>query len=355
MDWNHHQVRKRDNCGEKYFVKKKIKKIKSPGTVIGYVCDETTGRYYRRDVPRGTSGLGDSKKTASLEFTTSKEPVYRDHRQTNTSPIPLNRRRVRTPTTSAPLLRGDRLPGIVPIESEKQGKKDKIPDRVQWAKNCPVDWTSRVSASNINLVLWAWSFVAEILATRTGMAPNLETGELEARLQHFCHVLEITMQTSTLADFGGDSWAVARLYDRKVQQKVDSRMFSWVQLAEINHGASMPHELIAATQELAKKPKATGNGKFGDGNGRPGEGYGRSGDGKKKGGGAKEQQGVANRSNYKCPSWNISETRGKCRWELDFAPEKCNRVHECTWCKTKNLTPLDHQRSFCRKRLDDEG
>ena len=74
-------------------------------------------------------------------------------------------------------------------------------------------------------------------------------------MQHFCHVLEITLQTSGQADFSGDSWAVARLYDRKVQQKVDSKMFSWVQLSEMNHGASMPHELIAATQELAKKPR----------------------------------------------------------------------------------------------------
>ena len=71
------------------------------------------------------------------------------------------------------------------------------------------------------------------------------------------------MQSSTQSDFGGDAWAVAKLYDRKVQQKIDNKMYSWVQLAEMSHGASMPHELIAATQELSKKlrvPKKVENG-----------------------------------------------------------------------------------------------
>ena len=82
--------------------------------------------------------------------------------------------------------------------------------------------------------------VAEILATRTGMAPNLETGELEARLQHFCHVLEITMQTSNLSDSCGDSWAVARLYDRKVQQKVDTRRVVGRGISSMKNGLANP-------------------------------------------------------------------------------------------------------------------
>ena len=242
---------------------------------------------------------------------------------------------MRSPTTATSLSTGERLPGIVPLESEKQGRIEaKLPDRVQWAKNCPVDWTNKVTSSNINVVLWAWSFVAELLATRTGMAPNLENEELEGRLQHFCHVLEITLQTSVQSDFGGDSWNVARLYDGKVQQKVDTRMFTWVQLASMNHGASMPHELIAATQELAKKPKRE-DGKVGDGKG--GKGTGRK-----------------EKSTLRCPSWNTSETRGKFKWELDNAPDKCNRVHECCWCKSKSLTSLNHQRYFCKKRLEAE-
>ena len=128
-----------------------------------------------------------------------------------------------------------------------------MPDLVQWARNCPVSWTSKVTADKINSVLWAWAFVSELLATRTGQAPNLEPGELEARLQHFCNVLEITLQSSGQTDFCGDAWNIARLYDQKVQQKVDSNQFSWVELSAMNHGASHPHELMAAHQELASR------------------------------------------------------------------------------------------------------
>ena len=109
---------------------------------------------------------------------------------------------------------------------------------------------------------------------------------------------------------------------------MDSRLFSWVQLAEINHGASLPHELIAATHELAKKvnqPKS-----------KDGEGKGK------------------NKTNLKCPSWNTSETHDKCDWEVANATEQCNRVHECSWCKGRSLRPLNHQRSFCEKRLEEE-
>ena len=331
-------VWKRDNQGEKYFVKRRLQHP-SPDLVSTYVFDESSGRYYKREVTMSGAKRKSAVRDSSSGDKFSTTPSYVDHRQTGSSPVPVMRRGVRTPVPSDRLPLGDRVPGIVPIESDKQGRSDKVPDRIQWAKNCPVNWTNKVNATNINLVLWAWSFVAEILATRTGMSPNLEKGELEARLQHLCHVLEITMQTSNLTEFSGDAWSVARLYDQKVQQKVDSRFFSWVQLAEINHGASLPHELIAATQELARKPRGTGAGKSGE---ERGEGKGKS--------SGKERK----KSTWKCPSWNISETRGKCRFEIENAPEKCNRVHECIWCKTKGLTPLDHQRSFCRRRLAEE-
>jgi hypothetical protein len=60
------------------------------------------------------------------------------------------------------------------------------------------------------------------------------------------------------------------------------------------------------------------------------------------------------RAGWKCPSWNYSETHGKCRFEIENAPEKCNRAQECSYCKAKQLTPVDHQRHFCRKRLAEE-
>ena len=333
---------KRDESGEKYFIQKKTKKSSSP-LVQTYVCDESTGRWYKRTVSH--ADLPSHPTPTSAQYTargvtplgSNKTAFYKDHRYGGSSPVPLVQRGARTPAAPAPLQVGERLPGIVPIHPEKQGRDSKVPDRVQWARNCPVNWTTKVTSANINVVLWAWSSIAEILATRTGMAPNLEQGELEARLQHLCHVLEITLQTSSQVDYGGDSWAVARLYDQKVQQKVDSKMFSWVQLSQMNHGASMPHELIAATQELAKKPKDVERRGAGDG---------------RKGAGGKKDQPV---KPFKCPTWNRSETRHKCTWEVDNAPDKCSGIHECSYCKSKSYPNVHHQRFFCRKRQEEEG
>ena len=340
-------VWKRDSLGEKYFLQKKAKQSKRPEMIETYVCDEETGRWYKRQIPKSDLDRNQgASSTSNRNFQKSTTPSYSDHRRGSPSPVPLVQRGYRTPAATGPAVTGDRIPGIVPIESEKQGRDHKVPDRIQWAKNCPVNWTDKVSPANINVVLWAWSYITEILATRTGMAPNLEHGELEARLEHFCNVLEITLQTSGQADFGGDSWAVGRLYDKKVQQKVDSGMFSWVKLSDMNHGASMPHELIAATQELARKPKVDDRRGAGDGKKGAGDGTGK--------GGKKD----SSTRPFKCPTWNKSvpppTMRGKCTWEVENAHDKCQGIHECSWCKSKSYTPLNHLRHFCQKRLGEE-
>jgi hypothetical protein len=56
-----------------------------------------------------------------------------------------------------------------------------------------------------------------------------------------------------------------------------------------------------------------------------------------------------------CYSWNNSETRGKCKLEVENEGEKCIRIHACSWCKSKNYKPVTHQKQFCRKRIEEEG
>ena len=249
--------------------------------------------------------------------------------------MPKVSRGLRTPAAASSSQSGERLPGFVNGVSEKQGRDSKVPDLVQWARNCPVNWTKKVTSDKINAVLWAWANVSELLATRTGQAPNLEPGELEARLQHLCNVLEITLQSSTQSDFCGDAWSVARLYDQKVQQKVDSHQFSWVQLSAMNHGASLPHELMAAHQELPRKQKSARDITAG----------------------ARGAAEDGSRQKRKCLTWNKSEVRGKCNYEVENAPNKCrySDSHECTFCKTKNYKPVNHQRTFCQKRREEDG
>ena len=85
----------------------------------------------------------------------------------------------------------------------------------------------------------------------------------------------------------------------------------------MHHNATLPHELMAAMQELSSKPKPKGDG------GRvaaAGTGAGDGVDPKFK------------KSRRTCPTWNKSEKRGKCTFEMEHPSLKCRYTHECSWC-----------------------
>ena len=50
----------------------------------------------------------------------------------------------------------------------------------------------------------------------------------------------------------------------------------------------------------------------------------------------------------------FSEVRGKCKWEVEHEGKACNRAYVCSWCKAKDLKPLNHQKRFCRRRAGAE-
>ena len=223
------------------------------------------------------------------------------------------------------------------IQPERHGKESArgLSELVHHARECPVSWTSKITTEKLNPILWSWAYVSQLLATRTGQAPELAEGELEARLQHFLSVLEITLQTTTQADFASDAWKVARLYHVKVQQKVDCGDYSWVQMLQKWGAATSPHELMAARAEIPLTIKQkTAPGGFQNG-------------GKVLGDEEKKKQ--------ICYSWNYCETEGKCKYEVENEGEACVRIHACSWCKTRDKKPLDHQKRFCKKRLEVEG
>ena len=189
--------------------------------------------------------------------------------------------------------------------------------------------SSKVTSVDLNPVLFSWAYIAELLATRTGQSPDLRHGELEARLQHFLSVMEVTLQTTVQTDFSSDSWKIARLYHQKVQDKVDAGVYSWLGLSEQWGTATLPHELMAANAELA--PRVT----------------------KRKNERTREE--ARDPSTVLCFSWNSSEVRGKCKWEVENEGKKCNRQHFCSWCKKENNETNFHQKSFCKKRQTKES
>ena len=339
---------RRDQNGEKYFVEEKQETVRDADTdlVYKYVRDEATGRSYKRLVlktdpyqeltPQWVVDPRTGKQvqmlvpaSGSQQKLTPRSVSQRgwtagqhsggqeDHFVT---PLPPGRRTAPQLSSSAPSRFNDLQ------HEEKQGK---MPSIVQYARNCPVSWTNKVTSDKLNMGLWSWAYIAELLASRTGQAPPLQHGELEAKLQHFLNVFEIALQPSNSSDFDSHAWKVARLYGEKVQQKVD-RGDTWLGFEKKYGSDSHPHELMAAEKELA--PKAVKKVKE--------EGTGRV--------RTNDDSQVRKRP---CTTWNTSTVEGKCEYEVSNDGRSCSRKHECTWCKEKGKSALSHQRSFCRQRI----
>ena len=303
-------VWRRDSDGRKY-CEEKIVRDKTPEIIETWV-KRADGRIYKEQVAKD--------KTRGLARAEVKPKGFVDYRQATAV------RGQNKSSAGGQVSREERLPTFVSTE-ERGGKETSVPSLVKCARLCPVAWTAKITSDQLNPIIWSWAYIAELLATRTGQAPDLPAGELEARLQHFLNVMEVTLQTSTKADYMGDSWKVGRLYHNKVQAKMDQGMTTWCKMMERWESATLPHELMAAQQELApkqvKKPKDADS-KLRDGDSKP----------------------------PRCGTWNTWETKGTCRWESENPGQKCNRVHECTYCKTKKYKQVNHQRLFCPKRIE---
>ena len=307
----------RDENGEKYFTEEKQVRQQQQEMVYRYVKDEATGRSYKRLVLKDDpdrelvsqwvidpetglkvkmlvpSQLGSTKPKIGqqssshlVRFTSS--PGSRSQAGDGfTTPLPLSVRRrssQHSSTTFPPRNLSD-------LKDDKQGK---MPTIIQFARNCPVSWTSKITSDKLNMGLWCWSYMAELLATRTGQADPLPSGELEARMQHFLNVLEVALQPSAPTDFDNHGWKVARLYAEKVQHKVE-RGDTWLSFEQRYGSDSQPHELMAAEKELAPKgPKVPK---------QPKDEEVKIKDGEKK---------------KTCTTWNSSSTEGKCEFEVQY-------------------------------------
>ena len=336
---------RRDVDGVKYNVEEKLEQETGADLVYRYVRDEATGRSYKKLVLKDDpdkelvpqwvvnpetgmkvkmlvpSQQGSGRRDAHREVGS---PVRQDKPLAGVvdgfaTPFP-PRPRLPQLSSSAPSRTSSTL------QEDKQGK---MPSIVHYARECPVNWTSKITSDKLNIGLWSWAFISELLATRTGQASSLPHGELEARLQHFLNVLEIALQPGNSSDFDNHAWRVARLYAEKVQQKVD-RGDTWLGF-DMKYGSdSQPHELMAAEKELA--PKVT----------------------KKTEKEKKEEKETKIREENKkrsCTTWNSSTIEGKCEYEIQNEGRACSRRHECTWCKDKGKSSLRYQISFCRLRI----
>ena len=332
---------RRDAKGEKYNVEEKltVEPEARADLVYRYVRDEATGRSYKKlvlkDEPEKElvpQWVVDPETGKKVKMLVPAQPSTKKTVSRVAPGSPVGQAKPHAgfvdgfATPFPPRTRPPQLSSSAPsrtsaaLQEDKQGK---MPNIVYFARECPVNWTSKITSDKLNMGLWCWSFISELLATRTGQALPLQQGELEARMQHFLNVLEIALQPGNSTDFDNHAWRVARLYAEKVQQKID-RGDTWLGF-QMRYGSdSHPHELMAAEKELATRVI------------------------KKKKEEKEKKDEIKKRS---CTTWNSSSVEGKCEFEIQHEGRTCSRRHECAWCKEKGKRSLGHQRTFCRLRI----
>ena len=304
-------VYRRDANGVKYRTYEPYLRAEPVQTVQQYVwkTDPESGRQYKQPVGRNSKHPGNTRlaQTPAFGFKSGEH------------------------SPSSPRRGPEHVPGIIPL-SEKEGKKESLAI-VDWARNCPVAYAEKIKYDELNLPLWVWAYVAEILSSRSGLSPEMPEGQLEARLQHLLCVLQVALVNSEKTDYFTNGWSVASTYAKRVQQKLDRKLENWSDFKRFGHDPH-PSEMISAKTEVDRKVPVKKKKEF------------------EKNDQYKNEQYKTEQSKKLCTTWNTSDTQRKCQYMLDNHGARCIRRHECSYCSEKGYGVNVHQRRFCRKRLD---
>ena len=288
-----------------------------------WVTDPETGREYKQAVPSKPAKSSKQLVSGSGHHITR----HVDHRAASETPETGHRRGMRSPSRSQQHV-SERVPGIVPLQ-DKEGKSDdrKTLTITDWAKNCPVAYAEKIKYDEINLPIWVWAYVSEILSSRSGLSPDMPRGELEARLQHLLCVLQVALVNSEKTDFSNKGWSIASIYAKRVQQKLDRGLETWEDFKRFGYDPH-PSEMFTAKTEVDKRAPNPNRKK-------------------------KEEEKPAGAAKRLCTTWNNCEVERKCQYLVDYpSATKCNKRHDCSYCQEKGYGTLNHQRRFCKRRRD---
>merc|ERR1711954_621405 len=77
-------------------------------------------------------------------------------------------------------------------------------------------YSKQINHDNLNLALFSYGSMKHLLAISDGTLPPVSQIEFVSRLQHLANVFELTCLSSSLGDYGGESFNIAKEYDSKV-------------------------------------------------------------------------------------------------------------------------------------------
>ena len=204
---------------------------------------------------------------------------------------------------------GDRLRGIVNLaDSEGARKTNKL---IDYVRRCPAKWCKQVKPTSMNLPVFGYGAVSELVDSVSGRTEQLPESVLLAKLKHLRDVFEVCCINSSDTDFCDYGWVLARDYTLKVQDKVDQQQHSWE-----THTGIQSDVLISAQMEFPKPPKKD------------------------------KPKSATDSDKPLCTTYNKCSTEGKCDYEVSTG-RSCIRKHECSWCRRNKKQSNRHQESKC--------
>ena len=215
----------------------------------------------------------------------------------------------------------DKVKGIVNLVEKERGVRR--PKLIDFVRKCPVKWAQQVKPDTMNVPVYGWEALAEIIASLSGRADPLSGQALLAKLQHIQSVFEVCCINSTATEYNNYGWTLARHYAAKVQAKVDEELVDWSTLPP----GVQTSDLVSAQMEFP----------------RPVE---------KKAPGKKSDEERSNGNATVCYSYNTCTAEGKCDYEVAHPGKTCLRKHECSWCRKTFNKGHRHQIWKCAKKVE---
>ena len=210
---------------------------------------------------------------------------------------------------------GERIRGIVNVSgSEGVRKQNKL---IDYVRRCPAKWCKQVKPTSMNMPVFGYGAVSELIESMTGKTDQLTETVLLAKLKHLRDVFEVCCINSTDTEFCEYGWTLARDYALKVQDKVDQQQHSWE-----THSGIQSDVLLSAQMEFP----------------RP----------------ALKDPAKANGDKPLCTTYNKCTTEGKCDYEVSSG-RACIRKHECSWCRKNKNKSNKHQETKCTLKVAAAG
>lgn len=197
----------------------------------------------------------------------------------------------------------------------------------EFAATGQFSYKHQLRQDNMNAITFAYGSFKHLEAARLGLI-EMNDDEFLARLRHLKNVYEVACLSSNLSSFTDNAWQVAREYDTRVVNDIESGAKTWSTLSKgLETDAIYCANQIVDLKNKAKKPAKD-----------PKD--------------PKNPRGDKDRKSKPCTTYNTHRSSEGCYWEHNNKGESCIFEHFCSWCKTNRDVKEKHKLFDCEHKTD---